>query len=385
VVAIQVRQLLFRRQAERLHAEILALQLHPGTFADIQRLQREWGAFGNYEGPCNEHHCIYEIEFEDGWRNRLPHLGPYSSFLQRPWFFLIYPLFGGHAARVGANIRVRDNRMWGADFFLELGEYPGGEGRNEGQFYENSVDLSSGSRLSNRGDLPVRQIRQGFRTREVLNCLGCEVVMVSMTPQTNPGDIGRFNQIQFNCLTGWRSCKHPVDLAPALWAQALKDEQDPELREPEEQSWPEEQSCLLSTQILAREANDIALVKVLSVRMVQFSPDLQPDRRVTARILQPIRNGRAYRTTEILEFSAEPYVLRNEDGKDQFPLVVGSEYFFLYQQKWPDQPESSVQELWPCHAVPNTPEVAAAIQQGIALDPSTGEPYDYLNEPYTEP
>jgi hypothetical protein len=110
---------------------------------------------------------------------------------------------------------------------------------------------------------------------------------------------------------------------------------------------------------------------------------------LTARILQPMKNGRAYRTTDTLEFFVKPDALRTDNGKDQSPLVVGREYYFFYRQPRPDGQLSiaimpSTPDLWTCHALPSTPEVTAAIQQGIALDPSAGEPYDYLNEPYTE-
>jgi hypothetical protein len=154
----------------------------------------------------------------------------------------------------------------------------------------------------------------------------------------------------------------------------LQDEQGPQVSD--------EQSCLLPIQILAREANDVALVKVLSARSRQIYQGW-PYRMLTARILQPVKNGRAYRATDILDFIAEPYALRTEDGKDQFPLVVDKEYFFLYRQPQPGE-IWSIAELRPCHVLPNTPEAAAAIKQGIALDPSAGEPYDYLNEPYSE-
>jgi hypothetical protein len=32
----------------------------------------------------------------------------------------------------------------------------------------------------------------------------------------------------------------------------------------------------------------------------------------------------------------------------------------------------------------NTPQMATAVKQGIALDPSAGEPYNYRGEPYAE-
>jgi hypothetical protein len=70
-------------------------------------------------------------------------------------------------------------------------------------------------------------------------------------------------------------------------------------------------------------------------------------------------------------------------------LEVGSEYFFFYEyffqtRRGPDQIWSPTRELWLTHALPNTSGIDEAIKQGIALDPSAGEPYDYLNEPYSE-
>jgi hypothetical protein len=265
--------------------------------------------------------------------------------------------------------------MWGADFFLALAEYPG-TGRNNGEFYEDLVQISSGSRLSHHGDLRVREIRQGFQIKGELNCLGCEFVWVNMTPQTNASDIERLNQVQFNCLTGWRSCKHPVDLAPTLWAQALRDEQD--------QTPPDDNPCLLPTQTLAREANDIALVKVLSAKSVRSAYQADPSRLLTVRILEPMKNARLHRTTDVLTFSIGADAIRPDDGKNRIPIVVGNEYFLLYQHLLPDQPGYPSPYLFSCHAVPNTPENAAEIQRGIALDPSAGEPYDYLDEPYSE-
>ncbi len=381
MIAIQVRQVHFRSQVERLHSEILALQLHPGTFADILRLQREWGAYGDYTGPCTEHHCIYEIEFENGWLNRPRSEGPYHSFIPRRWFFGIYPLFGGHAARVQANVRVRDNKVWGADFTLGIAIYPG-QGRNEGDLYENIAILASSTRVSHHHELSRRDIQQGFRTHEILNCLGCEYVVVQLTPETKAADIERFNQIRFNCLTGWRSCKHPIDLAPELWEQALKDEQSPQ--------GSEEESWLLPPHMLAREMNNIVFVKVLAVEAGQdVSPGVGPHHDLTVKVLQPMKNSRAYRAGDVLKFYASPSALWTGDGNGRSPLVVGSECFFFYEyffytRRGPDQIWSPTRGLWLARALPNTPEIAEEIKQGIALDPSAGEPYDFRDEPYVE-
>lgn len=378
-IFIQVQQRLFRHRAERLHDEIFELQLHPGTFADIQSLQNEWGAHAHYEGPCTQYHCIYEINLTDvvdGW--------PFRKFIRvydfqgirNPWLFRVYALFGGHPALVTANVRVHDNRMWGADYALEVEAYPG-KGRNEGYAYMVAAEVMSATRMSNGSDFDfsVDALRQGFRTEEELQCLSCEFAGAFITPQTDAYDIERFNRLEFNCVTGWRSCKDPVDLAPELWTQALHDKQ--------KEASPEKQACSLPLSILAREANDIVLAKVL---FVQASPESKgpPYQRATVRILQPLKNGRAYRTADTLEFWVYPDDVRPEGGEDRAQLFAGGEYVFLYRQPRPGEIKA-FPSVRPCHIVLNTPANAAMIQHGIALDTSAGESYNYLNEPYTGP
>lgn len=65
-LVVQAQNQVLRRSAERLHAEIVALQMHPGTFADIQRMQREWGKFGHWDGQCTADHCIYTVMMTGG-------------------------------------------------------------------------------------------------------------------------------------------------------------------------------------------------------------------------------------------------------------------------------------------------------------------------------
>jgi hypothetical protein len=370
---VQFQQRLLRHRAERLHSEILALQLHPGTFADIQRLEREWGSHAHYEGSCTEHHCIYEIKLSDvflKWTDGLSY-----DFDRKHRLFRLYSLLGGHPASVFANVRVRDNRMWGADFTVLVMTYPG-KGRNEGQTYAVITAVDSGSRLLRRQeDFRTDLLQQGFRTDEELQCAGCEYVTINMTPLTNPKDIERFNQLNLDCIARWFACKHPQDMAPELWAQALLDKS--------RTAPPEEQACTISPSLLAREANDILLVKSLSLKTVQPPDGGEAGQIAAVRVLQSLKNGRAYRTTDTLEFGTPPNSIRPQDQEAHAQLVPGDEYFFLYRQPRPNEIEAGLY-LSPCHGLLNTPENAAAIKVGIALDPSTGEAYDYRNDPSEE-
>jgi hypothetical protein len=68
------REWLLRRRAERLLADIQALQVHQSTWLDAQRLITRWGAWGSYEGSCTSTKCDYSIGMSDSipWEYHFP-------------------------------------------------------------------------------------------------------------------------------------------------------------------------------------------------------------------------------------------------------------------------------------------------------------------------
>jgi hypothetical protein len=396
---VQIQQHLVRYRAEHLHAEILALQHKPGTFADIQRLQHEWGAFAQYKGECTQHHCIYDIVLQDLIFSIQPIMRtePYAPrWLVRlavrndcrfgecydviaPWFIRTYRILGGRPAYAHTNVRVRDNRMWGADFGLAVWAYPG-TGRNDGQPYVVLAGVSSGSRLlSWRPDLGPEVLRQGYRTFHELNCLGCELATAAITPQTPSKEIDRLNQFNFACITRIDTCRHPFDLAPFLWESASHDTASSSDSDHYDPAF-----CQVPTSTLAREANDVLLVEVLSTypfpppSTYPFPPPSTVDR-ATVKVLRTLKNGRNTPPGKILDFANTPMAVRPTSGNTS-SLSKGQQYYFLYNHPKPNSVFNWV-GLRSCHGILNTPANAAEVETGIALDPSNGEPYDYLNEP----
>jgi hypothetical protein len=67
-------------------------------------------------------------------------------------------------------------------------------------------------------------------------------------------------------------------------------------------------------------------------------------------------------------------------GKAAAQFLEGKEYLFLYREPRPNEIDNFL-HLEPCHGILASPENRALVQQGIALDPSAGEPYDYGNQP----
>src|ERR1700761_1876697 len=105
-----------RYRSERLHTEIVNLQLHPGNFSDLQRLQKEWGSHAHYDGVCTQEHCDYEILLTDPLTAILPKSKKYDSVFwtnsQRwNWYsathlLRIYRSLGGRPASTSANLKI---------------------------------------------------------------------------------------------------------------------------------------------------------------------------------------------------------------------------------------------------------------------------------------
>ena len=204
-----------------------------------------------------------------------------------------------------------------------------------------------------------------------MNCLGCELAVVGITPQTPSREINRLNQFNFACITRINTCRHPIDLAPALWETATRDTVSSTYSDRED----DPAFCKIPTSLLAREANDVLLVEVLSIHPY---PPPSTFERATVKVLRTLKNGRNTAPGTTVDFYNAPMALRPTSGSAS-TLTKGQQYFFLYNHTKPDSIFNWV-GLSPCHALPNTPANAAEIEAGIALDPSNGEPYDYLNE-----
>jgi hypothetical protein len=303
------------------------LAASPGEFCSHANASEGVGCACSLQRPCTKHHCIYEITVEDeidDWFRNPSDMFPNFEAMRSLWIRDAYAFFGGRPGFAVANVRVRDDRMWGADFSLGLWAYPG-KGRNEGEGYVVLASTLSSSRLSDRNNLQLNAVRRGFRTESVLNCLGCEFVEAFLTPQTNARDIERFNDFDFSCITAIRACKDPVDIAPDAWNQSLKDKQD--------QVVPEQEACELPPTILAREANDVVLAKVLSLITDPTPGAGPPDQWAKVKILKPLKNGRIFPIGRDFEFVAGSMPCDQKISTRRLSLSLEASTFFYIEAR----------------------------------------------------
>lgn len=360
---VQVSQHLLRHRAERLHAEILALQLHPGTFADIQRLQKEWGAFAEHKGECTPHHCILEIEFKDSLLRLAKWLPPSGFWFQPNFLIALSSAFGGHPAKIGGNVRIHDDRVWEADFYEMIFTGPG-VGRNRSTPYAVIAGTHISPRLGSAQAAASYQVLQrGYDATFVLICLGCEETWVRFTPTTDPNLVRKFNLFNDSCLTRWSSCKHPDDLAPNIFAEAHSYDDSPEVDEPT--------SCLISPSLMAREASEILLVRALSITEVPIPNHSQPRLDVTFHVLSRPKNNPTD-TRETFQMAIGLMGVRGFNGKGSRILHPG-ELFYLLLTQW--DPHAVTQPtIEGCNAIPYNSHTTVQIEAGIAADASAGNP-----------
>jgi len=380
--SIQFQQRLLRYRAERLHAEIVALQLHPGTFADIQRMQKEWGRFAHYEGECTQHHCIYEIKLLDqylrmsrsAWdrlnRANLPVTEEWRIDKAFEYLSLLYRAVGGRPAEANADLEVRDNHMWGVNFGMGAYTSPG-VGRNEGHEYMLAAHTGLNSRVLGSALIDSKFLPLGYSDYLELHCLGCEVVSATFTAQTDPLLIKRFNQLNFNCLGPWHPCKHPEDMAPNLTLQAQLDMKLPNANSSDSDST----YCKVSIAVRAREAEDIVLVQIATPQLHTDPDSRQQYQTATAIVQQQLKNGKRTAVGSSIDF------VTVASAKSFAPDEIwkkGQRLFLLYSEPKANDIVQS-REIAPCNDPADTSATLAEIRSGIALDGSTGEQWDWYD------
>lgn len=374
---VQFQMHLLRHRAERLHAEILDLHLRQGTFGDIQQMQREWGSFAHYDGPCTQIRCDYEILLSDigtslAMKNQPTVAGSKLVFRWvdgveaiTPPLMRLYRILGGRPVSAYATIKLHENRIWSTDYGINLWAYPG-VGRNEGQAYIVAAEVISSPRILTSFEFNPSLLKQGYRTSHTLSCAGCELVVAAFTPQTAPDFIQRINRFNFACITQMKTCRDPSDLAPDLWRVAVDDKAS-FMGEDESNK----QFCDLPTAVLAREANDILLVEVLTAHPVHDPNTQEEIQQGTLRVVEKLKNGDSTPLGTILKYSNSPMAVRLTDS-GQTGFVAGEQYYFLYRHPKANELDSRI-GLRPCHGLLNTPANRSEVKAGIALDGSDAD------------
>ena len=239
ILAIQIKQHIFRHRVERLLSEIQALELRKTPWQEAQTQFQQWNANRRYDDPCDAHKCSFEIVLNDfvlgdvygnnafvvldnyiRWRLKLSYdVGPFEHL----HLFLLGASMhvGARPARVVARIRMRDGIVWGKAIAMYIETYRGSSQ------YELAAEVYSVPRFDRYGGGwidPQLLLHSNYDINRPSGCDGCVSGWVKFTPYAALVDVHRLMQLNLSCLTRWHPCLTQSDIMPAAWAQHLAED-----------------------------------------------------------------------------------------------------------------------------------------------------------------
>lgn len=357
VALTQVREHVLRQRAQLLLSDIRLLWMHVGTFADLQHLRQRWGTFGRYEGSCTAEHCGYSII--------LTSIGPpdwLTNDRLRRWTGTIFSLLGARDVSIVGSIIVHNDHMVLASFNV-IFYVPPREGlmtalEDEGSGYELEARIRSASRLFRHGDGAEADLRREYEIGQPGACEGCVVGWVDLTPQTNVADVKRLTDINLDCITRFKPCENMDDLLPAAWSELRGENRDAH-------ESPFAKKCSVSPALLAREADNVAVVEILKVDALK-NRDEERTSRAAIRILEKLKNGDVHPAGSTASIA---YGMENVYPVTGRKLAVEDRLILLY----PRSPQGEIPGFIDtpfCSLIPLTDATLKSVREGIAMDPS---------------
>jgi len=244
----EVRQILFRMRAERLLADVQALQVRKSTWADAQRFMTRWGRWGHYEGTCTEANCQYMVQLS----LQIPlfqHIDQ-DGLHEHRWPKLQRALGLRFAVLASGGFGVRANELVGRFFNLDI---------------EQPIDtdeylvagFGEGSRIA-----PFAHDRALHPNRSLSNS---KYFIVQFTPDEDAAEKAKLTQLDLNCVTAFRPCQRRRLLMPQAFAEF----------EAQSSKMPKDlpEDCGLSYCVVTRDQSGVFIGDVISARRLTHYGD----------------------------------------------------------------------------------------------------------------
>lgn len=334
------RQWLLRVRAERLLADVRALQVNKGGWEDLERFRARWGRWGDYSGSCDREYCMYNVGLVSYPIAPWP---PYGRVLT-PKVEKVLDAVGLRFGEGGANVVMRRGVIVAKAFELDVAPplamtntnfmTLSGEGPS---VYSSSRDRAlhpnHGLYLTNRGHL-----------------------FVSFTPDEDVQEQAKLMDFRLDCLTVIRPCADRERILPAAVEEFKSEPVNGHLDQPQRCDWP---FWADARDELVVAVGDVVAAKLDGEEVVAGYP---PQWFVTVRI-RSLMKGKLVRPVE-KPFEITLFDERIMPGKgNAFPyrsLIIAGK---SVGDKWMPPIEPDV-----CGAVEATAENLAEARRGIMKD-----------------
>ncbi|HWF38684.1 MAG TPA: hypothetical protein VG322_09205 [Candidatus Acidoferrales bacterium] len=229
VVIVLVQNHILRHRAEELLRDMQTIDLRQTTFADVQPIFQHWRNWGNYDGPCTQSRCAFNISLRP-FNTRLNEI-----LLLHKKTFDVASFLRYQPAGVGARIIVLDGRVWGEAIFFGVEIWrPYENGNTFTEFVSGEATSVARTQMLARGRHwnvhPEYSISWPTNLKNEVRFL--------FTPFADPNDVHRLMALDFSCLTRSKPCLDKKAIMPvalsqvALWSR-LSDPPNPECENPD--------------------------------------------------------------------------------------------------------------------------------------------------------
>ncbi len=257
---VQASERLMRHRAERLLEVMRHLQAGESTWADLQGIMAQWGAWGNYDGSCTEEHCDYQITLSDiAGGPRFAILASGLGHGHSTSAFLRVTLQQGIVKRTSFSLWVQVPKGYGTRWERQEPQDPGYVPYSSGEYtlMARASSLLELSRLCCYWPQPVPH--PNYDVRKPDGCEGCLSIWTDFLPQTSQADRLRLTAINFDCVTRWRPCADEEDIMPGVGVE-YQQERRARLIESGRQ-----EQCAYSVTELSGSALNAAVARVISM------------------------------------------------------------------------------------------------------------------------
>jgi hypothetical protein len=256
---VSIQQHIFRWRAEQLLTDIRELQMGKSTWTDTQRLVRQWGAWGSWQGECTQRDCLFEISMEDASHafHHFPllHGGLWDPHLSWPqWLSKPYALLGGRFAVVAAEFEVRNGVVRSKSFGMMTALSPAAyDAKQELNITPDTAVVVAA--ICDTTRFPGGLFSASDPEISLSNYKeGANWQMAQFTPFADENKIRSLMDFNLDCLTRRKECRSTRDLMPtavSLFATQRSADHD---------KYPNK----LPVWIVAREAQYVAVGAALS-------------------------------------------------------------------------------------------------------------------------
>ena len=219
LAAIQIEQMLFRRNAEELVSAVRNLQFGKATYNEVQGVLRHWAQASQTKGDCSKR-CSSEIVLENFAGKHGPFLAEHKQLTYLYWHV------GARPGSLQVRFEFEKGILQSGSVFVDVNVM------NDHDYAEGPAGyslLGEVGFLSKTNSDPYRfinsRLHPTYSVGKPGGCEGCLMVWAMFLPEASRPDIDRLAQFDLSCMTRrLHPCRFQNDIMPAAWQPHLDDQ-----------------------------------------------------------------------------------------------------------------------------------------------------------------